>query len=110
MGEEDIEPLRPTIEVLQLSANDWEKLRDIKLQALRDEPLAYGDTHEKALARSEQEWRGALEKDHYLSAMQGNLIVGIARVDFDEGGGRMPHIYTMSMLRLMRGAGVLLKN
>jgi GNAT superfamily N-acetyltransferase len=43
--------IRTTVET------DWERVRDLRLEMLRDTPIAYLETVETALARTEDEWR-----------------------------------------------------
>ncbi|HUX68907.1 MAG TPA: GNAT family N-acetyltransferase [Cellulomonadaceae bacterium] len=43
--------VRPT------SETDWQSVRQLRLEMLADTPLAYGETIETALARTEAEWR-----------------------------------------------------
>jgi GNAT superfamily N-acetyltransferase len=43
--------IRTTVEA------DWERVRALRLEMLRDTPIAYLETVETALARSEEEWR-----------------------------------------------------
>jgi len=37
--------------------DDWERLRALRLEALRDMPIAFGQTVDEALRMSEPEWR-----------------------------------------------------
>lgn len=40
-----------------MNEDDWEKYRDIRLEMLRDTPMAYGESLEGALAIDEAGWR-----------------------------------------------------
>ena len=37
--------------------DDWQVLRDIRLEALRDAPAAFGSTYERESGRGEARWR-----------------------------------------------------
>ena len=43
--------------VRETVAGDWQVLRDIRLEALRDAPAAFGSTYEREVLRGEAHWR-----------------------------------------------------
>jgi GNAT superfamily N-acetyltransferase len=43
--------------VRETVAGDWQALRDIRLEALRDAPAAFGSTYEREARRGEARWR-----------------------------------------------------
>jgi GNAT superfamily N-acetyltransferase len=43
--------------VRETVAGDWQALRDIRLEALRDAPAAFGSTYEREVLRGEARWR-----------------------------------------------------
>jgi hypothetical protein len=45
--------IRPTEE------SDWERLKSIRLAALRDAPTAFGVSHAQAAANSDEQWKPA---------------------------------------------------
>jgi GNAT superfamily N-acetyltransferase len=49
-------PQAPVL-VRRTSPDDWEKVRDLRLEMLRDTPIAYAETLEHALGHPEAEWR-----------------------------------------------------
>jgi GNAT superfamily N-acetyltransferase len=42
--------------------DDWQALRDIRLEALRDAPAAFGSTYEREALRDEAHWRGRIAR------------------------------------------------
>ncbi len=51
------------VEIIELSPDDWQLLRDLKLRSLQEEPVAFEDSTEgrdKYAKRSETEWRDIL--------------------------------------------------
>jgi ribosomal protein S18 acetylase RimI-like enzyme len=45
------------ITVTRLSESRWEEYRDLRLEALKTDPLAYGSSYEEELAYQEADWR-----------------------------------------------------
>jgi GNAT superfamily N-acetyltransferase len=43
-------------------AEDWQALRDIRLEALRDAPSAFGSTYEREVVRGETHWRDRISR------------------------------------------------
>ena len=50
-------PVRPT------TMTDWQALREIRLQALRDAPYAFASTHAREAAFADDEWQGRATRD-----------------------------------------------
>jgi len=43
-------------------ADNWQALRDIRLEALRDAPTAFGSTYEREVLRGEAHWRDRIAR------------------------------------------------
>lgn len=71
------------IEIVQLTPDDWQAYRAIRLEALQTEPQAFGSTHATNLQHPESFWRGRLEesaageKSWLLFARRGDQLVGM---------------------------------
>jgi GNAT superfamily N-acetyltransferase len=48
--------------VRETVAGDWQALRDIRLEALRDAPAAFGSTYERETLRGEAHWRDRISR------------------------------------------------
>lgn len=48
------------IEVREITVDDWEVLRDVRLAALAEAPQAFGSTHAGEAAFTEEQWRGRI--------------------------------------------------
>lgn len=46
------------VEIQEAAPEDWEIMRDVRLDALRDAPDAFGSTYAREAAFTEAEWRG----------------------------------------------------
>ena len=73
----------------RLHSSEWRQLRDLRLQALRNAPLAFGSTYEREAAYTEQRWQqwaassAAGEKQVAIVALAGDHWVAMA-------GGYLP--------------------
>lgn len=45
------------ITIKKLPANSWQQYKNIRLQALQADPIAFGETYEQALTQTEEDWR-----------------------------------------------------
>jgi GNAT superfamily N-acetyltransferase len=46
--------------VREVTLDDWETLRDVRLTALRDAPYAFGSTYAREAAFTPEQWRGRI--------------------------------------------------
>ena len=48
---------RSHYDVRRVRADEWRQLRDIRLEALKDTPIGFGEWYEDTLAKPESDWR-----------------------------------------------------
>ena len=71
------------IEIIQLTPDDWQAYRALRLEALQTEPQAFGSTYASSVQQPEAFWRGRLEesaageKSWLLFARRGDPLVGM---------------------------------
>jgi GNAT superfamily N-acetyltransferase len=96
--------IRTTVEA------DWESVRDLRLEMLRDSPIAYLETVDTALARSEAEWReraarGDTASVHSLVAVLDGRWVG-TMTGLASTAGLGPLLVGVYVAPVARGTGV----
>lgn len=88
----------------RVAAQDWQRLRDVRLAALADAPEMFGSTLAKELAFDEEEWRRRAARPATFVAARDGRDVGMAGVyEFDAGWCVMG----MWIAPFARGTGVL---
>lgn len=65
------------IDVRLLGEDDWESYREVRLQALRDAPDAFGATAAEEEDMPESEWRARMLRSDRLVAVQSGATVGV---------------------------------
>jgi ribosomal protein S18 acetylase RimI-like enzyme len=63
-----------------LTENDWTRLRDIRLTALRADPAAFLSSYETEAAFAEQQWREQFSRGDWNVMRAGALDVGLVGV------------------------------
>jgi GNAT superfamily N-acetyltransferase len=96
------------VTIARLPASDWRSVRDIRLQALRDAPLAFASSYDREADDDEAAWRQRVETAAWFVAREPaehaepvGLVAGIA--DRETGG---PHLISMWVDPRVRGRGV----
>jgi GNAT superfamily N-acetyltransferase len=69
------------LSVEELSPDDWQRLRDIRLAALRSDSHAFGGNLEAESAMTENEWRAKFEIFTGLVAMLDGVDIGFMSVE-----------------------------
>lgn len=74
MGQIVIKPLHPL---------EWQKYREIRLEALKTNPTAFSNAYEDVVKYAEEKWRKQLEQsqkrdgEFYLFAFDGDKVIGM---------------------------------
>ena len=72
----------------QLTPDDWQTYKEIRLRALATNPEAFGSTLARAQQMTDEEWRGRLATSAFFVAEAGGAALGLAgghrREDFGE--------------------------
>jgi GNAT superfamily N-acetyltransferase len=73
------------IEVSLLIPDEWERLKQIRIRALRENPEAFGANLNEVMGQSKAEWLKLYEKEDYLIASTGGIDVGMLYIEVLKG-------------------------
>jgi cyclopropane fatty-acyl-phospholipid synthase-like methyltransferase len=65
------------VEVSLLTPKEWERLREIRIRALIENPEAFGANLAEVKAQSKEVWLKLYEKEDYLIASVNGVDVGV---------------------------------
>lgn len=95
--------------VRELEPSEVAVFRAIRLDALRSDPDAFGQTLESALGMSDEEWAerlaGAADEGAVLVAEQEGRVVGMAATGLDRGSPGAAFLWGMFVAPDARGGG-----
>ena len=98
------------ITVRRTTRDDWERLRALRLEALQDTPIAFGQTYENALDMTPSEWRAYAargEERHRLFVVavdeESDRFIGMMGGAEDHRGGP-PFLVAVFVSPRFRGA------
>ncbi|OGD91135.1 hypothetical protein A2W45_03965 [Candidatus Curtissbacteria bacterium RIFCSPHIGHO2_12_41_11] len=98
----EMTPRLSNIRIVQLTPEDWEILRKLKLTSLQQDPIAfldYQDGMDTYLKRTEYEWRKKLDEQTsstvYVFAEENGEFIGMvnARIDEKKQEALIQHLY-----------------
>jgi ribosomal protein S18 acetylase RimI-like enzyme len=94
------------IEIRKLPADRWRDYRDLRLEALKREPSAYGGSFEESKRYKEEVWRKRIRS--VLFALSDDRPVGMIVYAFDQGlkSRHIAEIYSFYVRPDHRGEGV----
>jgi GNAT superfamily N-acetyltransferase len=98
--------------VRRIVPGEWRELRRIRLEALADEPLAFGSTHEREAAYTDSHWQrhaGALAEAKWtvgVVGVHGTTFVALAQGYVDEDDPEIAHLISVFVAPEWRGRGL----
>lgn len=100
------------MQILRAGPDDWERLRDIRLRALLEAPEAFGSTHERDAAQTEDDWRafadgweGTARQGVFVAADDDGRWLGLAVGVVYEADTTLANLYAMWIDPAARGLG-----
>ncbi len=98
--------------ITRVTSRDWRVLRDLRLRALKADPLSFGSTHEREAAYSDEEWKQWAGGDAVGDAMATFIArrerrpVGIVGAYRDQTEPLLFHVIAMWVAPEARGEGL----
>jgi GNAT superfamily N-acetyltransferase len=92
--------------VREITADDWELMRDVRLSALAEAPYAFGSTYAREVAFGEPQWRGRISErsvSYLAQAGPDEEPAGLAGVYVEDG---VADLVSMWVRPGCRGQGV----
>lgn len=96
--------------ILELTKDDYDLYKEIRLELLKNEPLSFGSSFEEENLFEDKIWKHRLTKDHVstFGAFNHNEIIGLCVVVFNPRS-KMKHLATLHSMYVKdhhRGKGV----
>jgi ribosomal protein S18 acetylase RimI-like enzyme len=96
------------VEIREVTADDWQAMRDVRLAALQEAPHAFASTYAREAPFTKEQWLGRISDRaiNYLAYLPGaSEAAGIAGVyiDDDGAGNRSPELVSMWVRPAARG-------
>lgn len=94
------------VQVREVSPDEWETLRDVRLAALKEAPTAFGSSYEREAAFGEEQWRGRLSSrsvTFFAQVEDHSEPAGLAGVYVEDGAA---HLVSMWVRPSARGRKV----
>jgi ribosomal protein S18 acetylase RimI-like enzyme len=94
------------VKIIQLLPDDWELFRDIRLEALQEDPSAFAGTYAEDIKTKEELWRDRIKNMWF--AVVDSQVVGMAGLLRDTGlaSNHRAHLISCYVKPLFRSRGI----
>lgn len=77
-------PKKPEAEIVKLTPDDWELLKDMRLRALQTDPLAFGRTYNEELQLRDEDWKEKLAEpdSEWFFSKKDDKFIAMAGIHF----------------------------
>ena len=100
-----------TIEIIKLEPEEWQGYRILRLEALQNDPQAFGSSYQEYVRKPDSYWQGRLEdaaegkKDWLLFAKENDRLIGMVGA-FIKDEEDVAEIISLYVTKDARGKGV----
>jgi ribosomal protein S18 acetylase RimI-like enzyme len=98
--------------IRRFESSEWRTYRDLRLRALADSPDAFGSTLARESTRTDDEWRGRVERgansrrEFPALAAVDDAPVGLVWARLDDEQSSVAHLFQVWIASEQRGSGV----
>ncbi len=91
------------ITISKLPAKRWREYKDLRLEALKKEPMAFNRSYEEAVKTTSKEWKKRLSKnpDPFLFVLVENKPIGLLQIVYEKPK-KLKHVAWISQFYLKR--------
>lgn len=103
------------MEILKLPVDSWQEYRDLRLQALKEDPQAFGSSYQTNFEYPKEEWQRRLTNaavgkiNWLLFAREKDKLVGMIGAYMEDNSVDMATILSVYVSKKERGKGVSIK-
>ncbi len=95
------------VQVIKLPPERWHEYKNLWLQALKDDPQAFGDSYNDKIADTDDKWQERA-KDRILFATDGNDLIGMVGVwqSDEDRKKKTANVFGVYVVPEFRGKGI----
>lgn len=99
--------MKEEIIIRKASVKDWKKFKEIRLDALRNNPEAFGSAYEEEVNRTDNRWKNSLRNKNKVVflALDKEIPVGLSKIAYESAikMNHLAHIYSVYVKPEYRG-------
>lgn len=95
-------------EIVELTPDDWQELKTLRIESAQNAPRAFGDAVESMRSMTEENWRGMFTTGRYFAARENGKLVGVVCMvrERESGADHIVSVYSLYVTPEARRSGV----
>ena len=95
-------------DIVELTPNDWEEVKQLRIESARNAPRAFGDVVEQMNSMTEENWRSLFTTGRYFAARENGKLLGIVCMvrESNESTDHIVNVYSLFVTPDARRRGV----
>lgn len=96
------------VKIITLTPNEWQKYRDIRLEALKEEPTAFLTSYEDEIDDPDEKWQERLGRQNVIFAEVAGEIIGMVGFFLNNHpkAAHVAHVWGTYVKPAVRGRGI----